>query len=155
SFQSLSAPPESTGINDDPISSLFSADDLRESVHQLRDKLEDSCKEKFKKISDRVTFTNIVPSIKNDFLQCNSARKQAEKLTECVHVLPVEDSRQLTLDLNTVNEFLHLSESNRVITVTDAVQLYPDHPDRFDEKWQVLCRESVCGRCYWELEWSG
>ncbi len=21
--------------------------------------------------------------------------------------------------------------------------------------FQVLCRESVCGRCYWEIEWSG
>ena len=34
------------------------------------------------------------------------------------------------------------------------VQSYPDHPDRFDE-WQVLCREGVSGRCYWEVEWSG
>uniref|UniRef100_A0A673KRJ1 B30.2/SPRY domain-containing protein n=1 Tax=Sinocyclocheilus rhinocerous TaxID=307959 RepID=A0A673KRJ1_9TELE len=33
-------------------------------------------------------------------------------------------------------------------------QPYPDHPDRFDV-CQVLCRESVCGRCYWELQWSG
>ncbi len=42
-----------------------------------------------------------------------------------------------------------------MITVTDTDQSYPDHPDRFDEYRQVLCRESVCGRCYWELEWSG
>ena len=38
----------------------------------------------------------------------------------------------------------------------DEVQSYPDHPDRFDV-WcrQVLCREGVSGRCYWEVEWSG
>ncbi|XP_067221517.1 tripartite motif-containing protein 16-like [Chanodichthys erythropterus] len=65
------------------------------------------------------------------------------------------DSHQLTLDLNTVNEHLCLSERNRVITNTDTVQPYPDHPDRFDYWHQVLCRESVCGRCYWETEWSG
>ncbi len=53
SFQSLSAPPESTDVNDDLFSSLVSFDDLRESVHQLRDKLEDFCKEELKKISDR------------------------------------------------------------------------------------------------------
>ncbi len=41
-----------------------------------------------------------------------------------------------------------------MITDTDTDQSYPDHPDRFDVN-QVLCRESVCGRCYWELEWSG
>ncbi len=39
--------------NDDLFSSLFSSDDLRESVCQLRDKLEDFCKEELKKISDR------------------------------------------------------------------------------------------------------
>ncbi|KAL0180396.1 hypothetical protein M9458_025838, partial [Cirrhinus mrigala] len=61
----------------------------------------------------------------------------------------------LTLDLNTVNKRLRLSERNRVITYTDTDQSYPDHPDRFDQWYQVLCRESVCGRCYWELQWSG
>ncbi|XP_050980662.1 tripartite motif-containing protein 16 isoform X3 [Labeo rohita] len=133
SFQSLSAPPESTDGNDDLFSSLFSFDGLRESVHQLKDKLEDFCKEELKKISDRVTFTNTVPRTRNDFLQY---------------------SHQLTLDLNTVNKHLHLSENNRVITFTGTVQSYPDHPDRFDVRQQVLCRESVCGRCYWELECS-
>ncbi len=53
-----------------------------------------------------------------------------------------------------MNKHLRLSENNRVITYTDTDQQYPDHPDRFDE-WQVLCRESVCGRCYWELERRG
>ncbi len=70
-------------------------------------------------------------------------------------VLSPSDSHQLTLDLNTVNKYLCLSESNRVITYTNTVQSYHDHPDRFDHYLQVLCRESVCGRCYWELEWSG
>ncbi|XP_067248675.1 NLR family CARD domain-containing protein 3-like [Chanodichthys erythropterus] len=62
---------------------------------------------------------------------------------------------QFTLDLNTVNEDLRLSESNRMITLGGTDQPYPDHPDRFDEWPQVLCRESVCGRCYWEIEWRG
>ncbi len=42
-----------------------------------------------------------------------------------------------------------------MITNTGTDQSYPDHPDRFDECCQVLCRESVWGRCYWEIEWSG
>uniref|UniRef100_A0A672MGQ6 Tripartite motif-containing protein 16-like n=1 Tax=Sinocyclocheilus grahami TaxID=75366 RepID=A0A672MGQ6_SINGR len=134
SFQTLSAPPESTDVNEVPFISLISFDGLKESVRQLRDKLEDFCKEELKKISDRVTFTNIVLWTRNNFLQY---------------------SNQFTLDLNTVNKRLHLSESNRVITDTDTDQPYPDHPDRFDSYSQVLCRESVCGHCYWELEWSG
>ncbi|XP_052466673.1 E3 ubiquitin-protein ligase TRIM16-like [Carassius gibelio] len=128
SFQSLSTPPKSTDV-DYPLISLYSSDGLRESVHQLRDKLEDFCKEELKKISDRVAFIRT----RNYFLQY---------------------SRQFTLDLNTVNKRLRLSERNRVITNTNTDPPYPDHPDRFDV-WQVLCRESVCGRCYWEIEWSG
>ncbi len=55
-----------------------------------------------------------------------------------------------------MNKHLRLSERNRVITRTGTdLQPYPDHPDRFDRVYQVLCRESVCGHCYWELEWSG
>ncbi len=54
-----------------------------------------------------------------------------------------------------MNKHLRLSENNRVITNTFTDQSYPDHPDRFDVYEQVLCRESVCGRCYWELELSG
>uniref|UniRef100_A0A672LVZ8 Tripartite motif-containing protein 16-like n=1 Tax=Sinocyclocheilus grahami TaxID=75366 RepID=A0A672LVZ8_SINGR len=130
SVQSLSTPPESTDVNDDPFISLFSSDELRESVRQLREKLEDFCKEELKKISDR------------------------GKVLE-IHLLSETIRKQLTLDPNTVNKNLSLSENNRVITDTNTVQSYPDHPDRFDYFKQVLCRESVCGRCYWELQWSG
>ncbi|XP_058628456.1 NACHT, LRR and PYD domains-containing protein 3-like isoform X2 [Onychostoma macrolepis] len=61
----------------------------------------------------------------------------------------------LTLDPNTAHTELLLSEENREVTRVREKQPYPDHPDRFDYYQQVLCRESVCGRCYWELEWSG
>ncbi|XP_016116741.1 stonustoxin subunit beta-like [Sinocyclocheilus grahami] len=61
----------------------------------------------------------------------------------------------LTLDPNTANTGLSLSEENRKVTDVFEDQTYPDHPDRFNYCPQVLCRESVCGRCYWETEWSG
>uniref|UniRef100_A0A9J8C399 Uncharacterized protein n=1 Tax=Cyprinus carpio carpio TaxID=630221 RepID=A0A9J8C399_CYPCA len=61
----------------------------------------------------------------------------------------------LTLDPNTAHTDLSLSEENREVACVRKNQLYPDHPDRFDYYYQVLCRESVCGRCYWEIEWSG
>uniref|UniRef100_A0A8C1SHH9 Uncharacterized protein n=1 Tax=Cyprinus carpio TaxID=7962 RepID=A0A8C1SHH9_CYPCA len=60
----------------------------------------------------------------------------------------------LTLDPNTTNTQLILSEENRKVTCVREDQSYPDHPDRFDAH-QVLCSESVCGCCYWEIEWSG
>ncbi|XP_050960633.1 NACHT, LRR and PYD domains-containing protein 3-like [Labeo rohita] len=61
----------------------------------------------------------------------------------------------LTLDPNTANTKLILSEENRKVTNENRNQMYPEHPDRFDYYCQVLCRESVSGRCYWEIEWSG
>ncbi|XP_043093407.1 stonustoxin subunit beta-like [Puntigrus tetrazona] len=61
----------------------------------------------------------------------------------------------LTLDPNTANNDLRLSEDNREVTCVSDSQPYRDHPDRFDDVCQVLCRESLCGRCYWETEWSG
>ncbi|XP_073803463.1 NACHT, LRR and PYD domains-containing protein 3-like isoform X2 [Danio rerio] len=61
----------------------------------------------------------------------------------------------LTLDPNTAHTQLILSEENREVKSVEENQPYPDHPDRFDDHPQVLCRESVCGRCYWEIDWSG
>lgn len=48
------------------------------------------------------------------------------------------ESHQLTLNPN-----LCLSEGNRVVTFTCTLQQYPDHPDRFDRCFQVLCKECV------------
>ncbi|XP_056090550.1 NACHT, LRR and PYD domains-containing protein 3-like [Rhinichthys klamathensis goyatoka] len=59
----------------------------------------------------------------------------------------------LTLDSNTANTRLILSEKNRKVTSVEEYQSYPDNPERFDGCRQVLCRESLSGRCYWEAEW--
>ncbi|XP_048858180.1 stonustoxin subunit beta-like [Brienomyrus brachyistius] len=64
-------------------------------------------------------------------------------------------SCQLTLDPNTANRLLSLSGGNRKVTRGGEEQPYPDHPERFDNIHQVLCRESLTGRCYWEAEWDG
>ncbi|XP_076732407.1 uncharacterized protein LOC143413377 [Maylandia zebra] len=64
-------------------------------------------------------------------------------------------SCQLTIDTNTVNTKLQLSDNNRKVTRVEEVQSYPDHPDRFDVYLQLLCRNGLTGRCYWEVEWRG
>ncbi|CAL8390395.1 unnamed protein product [Boreogadus saida] len=61
----------------------------------------------------------------------------------------------LTLDPNTAHRYLSLSEDNRKVTEVGEDQSYPDHPDRFDSRCQVLGREALTGRCYWEVEWDG
>ncbi|XP_050959987.1 LOW QUALITY PROTEIN: NACHT, LRR and PYD domains-containing protein 3-like [Labeo rohita] len=68
---------------------------------------------------------------------------------------PQKYACDLTLDLNTANDYLTLSERNRIVTLVSEKQPYPDHPERFVECHQVLCRENLSGHCYWEAEWSG
>ncbi|XP_037399135.1 E3 ubiquitin/ISG15 ligase TRIM25-like [Pygocentrus nattereri] len=61
---------------------------------------------------------------------------------------------RLTLDPNTAHRHLILSEKNRVVKWSNKAQRYRTHTARFD--WpQVLSVESLSGRCYWEVEWSG
>ncbi|CAL8308073.1 unnamed protein product [Merluccius merluccius] len=61
----------------------------------------------------------------------------------------------LTLDPNTASRRLSLSEDHREVKWVGEDQSYPDHPERFDSRSQVLCREGLTGRCYWEVEWRG
>nr|XP_055038557.1 tripartite motif-containing protein 16-like [Misgurnus anguillicaudatus] len=137
SFKSFSVTSGSSDVSSITVSSLLTFDDLGKSVSELRYKLEDLCKDEIKRISEKVKSTENIykePRTREDFLQY---------------------SILLSLDPNTVNKNLQLSEKNTVATDTNTVQQYPDHPDRFSHFSQILCRESLCGRCYWEVEWSG
>ncbi|XP_031682672.1 tripartite motif-containing protein 16-like isoform X2 [Oncorhynchus kisutch] len=74
-----------------------------------------------------------------------------------IAMISAKNSCQLTLDPNTANNWLCLSEGNRKVTWSpwsNKAQPYPDHPDRFSTYEQVLCREGLSGTCYWEVEWS-
>ncbi|XP_062864256.1 tripartite motif-containing protein 16-like, partial [Trichomycterus rosablanca] len=137
-FQSLSAPAGSAESAAITISPFLSFNDVTKSVSQLREKVEEFWKEQCEKIPDEVKKVRITsppePEIREDFLQ---------------YVC------RFTLDPNTVNKNLRLSEENKVVTCSKTLHSYPDHPDRFDRYSQVVCRESVSGCCYWEFEWSG
>ncbi|XP_008420138.1 NACHT, LRR and PYD domains-containing protein 12-like isoform X2 [Poecilia reticulata] len=58
----------------------------------------------------------------------------------------------LTFDINTANEYLILSECDRTVSLMEEKQKYPDHPERFEYEGQVMCREALTGRHYWEVE---
>ncbi|XP_035852737.1 NLR family CARD domain-containing protein 3-like [Sander lucioperca] len=62
---------------------------------------------------------------------------------------------ELDLDTDTVNRYLKLSDNNRKVTHVEEDQPYPDHPDRFDYWYQLLCRNGLTGCCYWEVERRG
>uniref|UniRef100_A0A8P4GJJ2 Protein NLRC3 n=1 Tax=Dicentrarchus labrax TaxID=13489 RepID=A0A8P4GJJ2_DICLA len=64
-------------------------------------------------------------------------------------------SCELTVDTNTVSRNIKLSDNNRKMIHVEEDQSYPDHPDRFNFWPQLLCRNGLTGRCYWEVEWRG
>uniref|UniRef100_A0A3P9LVS6 B30.2/SPRY domain-containing protein n=1 Tax=Oryzias latipes TaxID=8090 RepID=A0A3P9LVS6_ORYLA len=64
------------------------------------------------------------------------------------------DSCRLSIDTNTVSRKIELSDNSNRMTRVDVLQPYPDHNDRFD-LFQLLCKDALSGRCYWEVEWSG
>ncbi|KAM9495986.1 E3 ubiquitin-protein ligase TRIM16-like [Clarias gariepinus] len=116
----------------------LSFDGVRNSLSGLKKRLEKFCEEEFNKISPHAAAVQIFS-------------------------LPEPQSREefmkyfcyLTLDPNTTHRKLILSEKNRAVRYSEREQQYSDHPERFDSYIQVLCKESVCGPCYWEVEWSG
>nr|XP_029504426.1 tripartite motif-containing protein 16-like isoform X3 [Oncorhynchus nerka] len=138
SYQSLSSISVSSDLPSIIVRPLQYFGDVSKTVSELREKLEDFLKGEWTKISKTVKIVDVVlppePKTREQLLQY---------------------SCQLTLDPNTANTDLSLSKGNRKVTYTDQVQPYPDHPDRFTNYYQVLCREGLSGRCYWEMEWSG
>uniref|UniRef100_UPI0037E8381B E3 ubiquitin/ISG15 ligase TRIM25-like n=1 Tax=Semicossyphus pulcher TaxID=241346 RepID=UPI0037E8381B len=64
-------------------------------------------------------------------------------------------SCDITLDPNTAHTLLLLSDGNRKATFMSKGQSDSSHPDRFTGWDQVLSRESLTGRCYWEVKRRG
>ncbi|XP_062293838.1 tripartite motif-containing protein 16-like [Scomber scombrus] len=128
SVSQLSEATDSSSINIRPLRYF---EDVTAAVSELRDKLQDILRDKW---------TNILlpepepePKIRAEFLKY---------------------SREITLDPNTVNTWLLLSDGNRKVECMRQ-QSYSRHTDRFINQCQVLSKESLTGRCYWEVEWSG
>uniref|UniRef100_W5KYK3 Uncharacterized protein n=1 Tax=Astyanax mexicanus TaxID=7994 RepID=W5KYK3_ASTMX len=61
----------------------------------------------------------------------------------------------LTLDVNTADSCLSLSEGNRKASWEGLQQENPHNPERSDWLAQVLCVESLRDRSYWEVECGG
>ncbi|XP_053190001.1 E3 ubiquitin/ISG15 ligase TRIM25-like [Scomber japonicus] len=136
SVSQLSEPTDSSSINIRPLRYF---EDVTAAVSELRDKLQDILRDKWTKIS--LAKTEVVV-----LLPQPEPKTRAEFL---------KYSREITLDPNTANTRLLLSEGNRKVDCTGQPQSYSSHTDRFTKCPQVLSRESLTGRCYWEVERRG
>ncbi|XP_063318162.1 tripartite motif-containing protein 16-like [Pelmatolapia mariae] len=138
-YPSLSALSESTHSSSINIHPLRYFEDVTAAVSETRDKLQDILREEWTNISLTVTEVDVLlsppePKTRAGFLKY---------------------SRQITLDPNTANRHLLLSEGNRKVKFMEQQQSCSNHPDRFTGWFQVLSRESLTGRCYYEVEWRG
>ncbi|XP_053186838.1 E3 ubiquitin/ISG15 ligase TRIM25-like [Scomber japonicus] len=138
SVSQLSEPTDSSSINIRPLRYF---EDVTAAVSELRDKLQDILKEEWTNISLTVTEVDVLLS--------------EPKLEPKTRAEFLKYSHEITLDPYTAYTELLLSEGNRKAELTRQQQSYSSHPDRFTGWHQVLSRESLTGRCYWEVEWSG
>ncbi|KAG7999292.1 Tripartite motif-containing protein 16 [Nibea albiflora] len=140
-YPSLSRLSQSTDSSSINIRPLRYFEDVTAAVSELRDKLQDVLRDQR---------TNI--SLIDTEVHVSLSGPEPEPKTRAEFL---KYSRELTLDPNTANEYLLLSEGNRKVTFMEQKQSYSSHPDRFTDWAQVLSRESLTGRCYWEVEWRG
>ncbi|XP_032399703.1 tripartite motif-containing protein 16-like [Etheostoma spectabile] len=114
-------------------------EDVTAAVSELRDKLQEVLREKRTNVSLTGTEVDVL-------------LPQAEPKTRAGFL---QYSREIKLDPNTAYTELVLSEGNRKAMLMYQQQSYSSHPDRFTDWYQVLSRESLTGRCYWEVERRG
>ncbi|XP_075307011.1 E3 ubiquitin/ISG15 ligase TRIM25-like [Odontesthes bonariensis] len=134
-FQSLSASRESPDLPPGAVvRPRHSMETATKCVCELKGDIEDLIKKTWPKISARVCAVGVVLPPK--------PKTREEFLHYC---------RTLTLDTNTVHRCLSISQQGRRVTSHIWPQPYPHHSDRFTDVGQVLCREGLSERCYWEV----
>ncbi|XP_053195540.1 E3 ubiquitin/ISG15 ligase TRIM25-like [Scomber japonicus] len=142
SVSQLSEPTDSSSINIRPLRYF---EDVTAAVAELRDKLQDILREEWTNISVSRTEVDVL-------LPEPEPEPEPEPKTRAEFL---KYSCEITLDPNTAYPHLLLSEGNRKVEAINQKQSYSSHPDRFTDQWQVLSRESLTGRCYWEVERRG
>ncbi|XP_051804457.1 tripartite motif-containing protein 16-like [Acanthochromis polyacanthus] len=138
SYPSVSALSESTHASSMNVRPRRHFEDVTAAVKELRDEMQDILRDKRTNISLTITEVDVLlpepePKTRDEFLKY---------------------SREITLDPNTAHRDLKLTKGDRKVKVVDEGH-YPHHPDRFTRCCQVLSKESLTGRCYWEVKWTG
>ncbi|XP_029025721.1 tripartite motif-containing protein 16-like [Betta splendens] len=106
-------------------------EDVTAAVSSARNKLQDVLSKETAKPSQRGT---------------ESVQKTKDELLQYLCEITLDHNTAhvcICVDSKTKARYYHLNCVGRV------------HPDRFTDWYQVLCRENLTGRCYWEVQWTG
>nr|XP_029137471.1 tripartite motif-containing protein 16-like isoform X1 [Labrus bergylta] len=130
-------------------------------VRELQEKLEqeitelkrkDAELEKLSHTEDHNQFLHDYPSLSPLMTEVDVLLSEPQPKTRADFL---KYSCDITLDPNTTSKNLLLSKENKESKFSSKKQPYSNHPDRFTNYDQVLSKESLTGRCYWEVEWIG
>ncbi|XP_061587642.1 tripartite motif-containing protein 16-like [Cololabis saira] len=143
-YPSLSPLSESTHSSSISIRPLRYFQDVTAAVSEVRGQLQDILRDTWTNISLTITDVDVLLSEPEPELEPEPEPKSRAEF--------LKYSCEITLDPNTADTDLLLSEENRKVTYMDEDQFYSDHPDIFTTYSQVLSRESLTGRHYWEVE---
>ncbi|KAM4557395.1 tripartite motif-containing protein 16-like [Fundulus diaphanus] len=138
-YPSLSALSESTHSSSIKIRPLSYFEDVTAAVSELRDQLQDILRDAWTNISLRLTEVDVLlvepePKTRGGFLKY---------------------ACEITLDPNTAHNELSLSEGNTKVTRMNQQSSYSGSSESFTDYHQVLSKESLTGRCYWEVKRRG
>nr|XP_046237214.1 tripartite motif-containing protein 16-like [Scatophagus argus] len=146
-FKTLSAPCENPDLPcGPPVCPKRWFKSVTDCVSKLKDDMESLLKDTWPKISATVSTIKVVlppePKTREDFLRY---------------------SCPLTLEKNSAPEYLTISQDYRRVTSTAPRNHYRcyelsesyEYSDSITKLRQVLCREGLSGRCYWEVSLSG
>ncbi|KAF7647484.1 hypothetical protein LDENG_00171790, partial [Lucifuga dentata] len=155
SWQSLSGPSGYEDLNNTAVAPYYSFDSTKRAIAALKLQVEEVTKAEMNKIAAAVKEVYITQEVGGEPKEPKTRKESFVKEEPKTREDFSKYFCQLTLDVNSVHPNLHLSEGNRTATMKSELKSYPEHPDRFVHWQQVLCRESLSSRCYWEVEWKG
>uniref|UniRef100_A0AAY4CC47 Tripartite motif-containing protein 16-like n=1 Tax=Denticeps clupeoides TaxID=299321 RepID=A0AAY4CC47_9TELE len=134
SFPSLCAPLGLSDLCNINVNQRFSFSHVNASFSDLKDKLEDFCMQEGQRITTIVKDMRLLQPVTREELFKYYCR--------------------FTMDPKTAHGNIRLSEDNRTLTCTFETNTYRDLPSRFDNTFQVLCKQAVTRRSYWEVQCS-
>ncbi|XP_051809796.1 E3 ubiquitin/ISG15 ligase TRIM25-like [Acanthochromis polyacanthus] len=138
-YPSVSALSESTHSSSISIRPLRHFEDVVKDVKEVKEEIQEVLKDTWECTSQMISLPDVLlsqpqPTTRADFLRYSCG---------------------FSLDPDTAHPQLFFSNGDRKVSVVEYSVNHPYHPDRFSFYYQVLSKDCLIGRSYWEVEMTG